>query len=213
VSVRKILIFEFTVRQVRAVRQVVDHGKCAPHLNAHFFLFSSNTHEMTYEDCMTKALAELESSSKPNYSAVAKKYGLVRSTLTRRALGETTSRKQFQSDKHQCLTDTQEWVLINQINRLTERGIPPTSQMVKNFAEEIIGRSVGKNWVGQFCRRHQNELKSLYLRNIDNLRIKGEYGPTYKLFYDLVEYFFEYFYCTSNKFVANVYSTYSYSAR
>jgi hypothetical protein len=26
VSVRKILIFEFTVRQVRAVRQVVDHG-------------------------------------------------------------------------------------------------------------------------------------------------------------------------------------------
>ena len=37
---------------------------------------------MTYEeDCMTKALAELESSSKLNYSAVAKKYGLVRSTL------------------------------------------------------------------------------------------------------------------------------------
>jgi len=62
--------------------------------------------------------------------------------------------------------------------------------MVKNFAEEIIGRDVGKNWVGQFVKRHQSELKSLYLRNIDNLRAKGEYGPTYKLFFDLVECFF-----------------------
>jgi hypothetical protein len=60
--------------------------------------------------------------------------------------------------------------------------------MVKNFAEEIIGRDVGKNWVGQYCRRHQGEL-NLYLRNIDNLRVRGEYGPTYKLFFDLVECF------------------------
>jgi hypothetical protein len=52
--------------------------------------------------------------------------------------------------------------------------------MVKNFAEEIIGRKGGKNWVSQFCRRHESELKSLYLRNIDNLRVKGEYGPIYK---------------------------------
>jgi hypothetical protein len=62
--------------------------------------------------------------------------------------------------------------------------------MVKNFAEEIIEREVGKNWVNQFCQRYKGELKSLYLRNIDNLRIKGEYGPTYKLFYDLVACFY-----------------------
>jgi len=35
---------------------------------------------------------------------------------------------------------------LNQSNQ-SERGIPPTSQMVKNFAEEMIGRAVGKNWV------------------------------------------------------------------
>ena len=62
--------------------------------------------------------------------------------------------------------------------------------MVKNFAEEMIRRAVGKNWVSDFCRRHKSELKSLYLRNIEHLRVKGEYGPTYKLFYDLVECFF-----------------------
>ena len=75
---------------------------------------------------------------------------------------------------------------MDQINRLTDRGMPPTSQMVKNFAEEVIGRPVGKNWTGQFVKRHQTELKSLYLRNIDNLRVKGEYPLTYKLFFDTV---------------------------
>jgi hypothetical protein len=64
--------------------------------------------------------------------------------------------------------------------------MPPTSQMVKNLAEEVIGRSVGKNWRANFVRRHQGELCSLYLHNIDNLHVKGEYAPTYKLFFDLV---------------------------
>ena|SRR5439155_19339536 len=100
---------------------------------------------MTHEDRMRKALAELESSSKPNYSALARKYKLERTTLAKRAQGKTTSREEFQSARHQCLTNTQERVLINHINRLTKQGIPPTSQMVKNFAEEIIGHNIGKN--------------------------------------------------------------------
>jgi transposase-like protein len=106
---------------------------------------SSNTHKMVNEDDMKKALAEIESSSKPNYTEIAKKHSLVPSTLLRRVQGKTTSRADFQSQVHQCLTNAQERILINQINRLTERGIPPTSQMVKNFAEEMIGRAVGKN--------------------------------------------------------------------
>ena len=144
---------------------------------------------------MQAALAEIESSKEPNYSAIARNWKLTPSTLIRRAQGKTTSREDFQSQVYQCLTNAQEHILIRQINRLTERGIPPTSQMVRNFAEEMIGRAVGKNWTSQFCRRHQSELKSLYLRNIENLRVKGEYGPIYKLFYDLVECFFALLYC------------------
>jgi len=159
---------------------------------------------MVNEEDMQQALAEIETSLDPNYTAIAKKYHLTLSTLIRRAKGKTTSRQEFQSQVHQCLTNAQERVLINQINRLTERGIPPTSQMVRNFAEEMIGRAVGKNWVSQFCRRHQSELKSLYLRNIENQRVKGEYGPTYKLFYDLVEYFFALLCYTSRELVANI---------
>jgi hypothetical protein len=64
--------------------------------------------------------------------------------------------------------------------------MPPTSQMVKNFAEEIIGCAVGKNWARDFFKRHQSVLKSLYLHNIDNQHIKGEYAPAYRLFFTLV---------------------------
>ena len=49
------------------------------------------------------------------------------------------------AEYHQCLSTAQEDTLIAQINHLTNRGLPPTVAMVKNLAEEIIGRQVGKN--------------------------------------------------------------------
>jgi hypothetical protein len=45
---------------------------------------------------------------------------------------------------------------------------------VKNLAEEIIGGEVNKNWTAYCVKRHNSYLKSLYLRNIDNLRMKSE---------------------------------------
>ena len=147
---------------------------------------------MLDERAMEAALAEMNAALVPNASAIAKKYGLERTTLKKRFLGQTTSRATYFSERRQCLTTVQECQLVDQINRLTDRGMPPTSQMVKNFAEEIIGRPVGKNWTSQFVRRHARELKSLYLRNIDNLRVKGEYPPTYKLFFELVSYIYSY---------------------
>ena len=41
-----------------------------------------------------------------------------------------------------------------------------------------------------FVYRHKNKLKSLYLKSIDNKYTKGEFAPTYELFYELVEFFF-----------------------
>ena len=50
---------------------------------------------MVNEDDMRKALAEIESSSDPNYTAIAKKHGLVPSTLIRRVQGKTSSIAEF----------------------------------------------------------------------------------------------------------------------
>ena len=57
--------------------------------------------------------------------------------------------------------------------------MPPTSYIIKNLAEEIRGAEVGKNWVGHFVKRHSIRLKSLYLRNINNLRAGAEYAPIF----------------------------------
>ena len=64
--------------------------------------------------------------------------------------------------------------------------MPPTSQIVKNLAEEIRGEEVGKNWVAGFCRRHKLRLKSAYLRNLDNLRVSVERVPLFVLFFIIV---------------------------
>ena len=162
---------------------------------------------MVNEEDMKAALAEIELSKDPNYREIARRFNLTYTTLLRHAKGMTRSRAEFQSEINQNLNDIQECILIKQINRLTDRGIPPTSRMVKNFTEEIIGREVGKNWVSDFCKRHSSELKSLYLCNIENLYVKGEFGPIYKLFYNLVKCFFALLYYTSREIITNIYFT------
>ena len=77
-------------------------------------------------------------------------------------------------------------MLIHRINTLTNRGMPPTSHIVKNLVEELKGKEVEKNWVGQFVKRHRIRLKSLYLRNINNLRAGAEYALMFQLFFSIV---------------------------
>jgi hypothetical protein len=135
------------------------------------------------------ALEAIKSSLKPNYAALAREFGVERTTLAKRHKGQTVTREEANSVHRQLLTTIQEEQLIKQINKLTIRHMPPTVQMVKNMAEEIIQREVNKNWTSRFVKRHQNRLKSLYLRNIDNLRAKSEYTPMFEHFYELVRLF------------------------
>jgi hypothetical protein len=99
----------------------------------------------TKEDLYAKAIAELDTQLLPNYNAAAKKWGLNRSTLSRRHQGKQRSRASANSITRQCLTTAEERALIGFINKLSARGIPPTASIVRNLAEEMIGRSVEKN--------------------------------------------------------------------
>lgn len=132
------------------------------------------------------AIAAIRSGEITDYSKAAEKYKVDRTTISKRIRGLTKSRKEADSFFRQCLTDAQEEILIAYINKLTDRGMPPTSHIVRNLAEEIKGAKVGKNWTGQFIKRYKDRLKSLYLRNIDNLHISAEYAPMFILFFTLV---------------------------
>lgn len=135
------------------------------------------------------AVAAIQRGEFTDYANAARKYGCSRTAVSRRVRGLTKTKREANSFWHQCLTIEQEEVLIDRINYLTDRAMPPTSHIVRNLAEEIKGGPVGKNWVGQFVKRHGIRLKSLYLRNIDNLRSGAEYAPMFQLFFNVVSHF------------------------
>lgn len=141
---------------------------------------------VTKSRSIDKAVAAIRSGECANQSDAGRKYGVHPTSIGKRLAGKTRSKFNYLSESCQCLTNTQEKRLIQYINKLSDRGMPPTSQIVKNLAEEIRKRPVGKNWVAQFVKRKGNELHSMYLRNIDNIRVAAEYKPVFNLFYKLV---------------------------
>ena len=144
---------------------------------------------MSYKERMKSALASLEAQLKPNFTATAEQYGLKRHVLSRQFQGKTTLKAEASSEYQKCLTTTQEKVLVDHITKLTRQALPPTSQMVKNLAEEIIRREVKKNWVGDFVKRQDKALVSMYLQNMDVKRLKSEYRPAYEYYFKIVSDF------------------------
>jgi Tc5 transposase DNA-binding domain len=137
-------------------------------------------------DQIDAAMAYLRAQKKPNYAAAARTYGVEPTTLRRRFLGLTRSRALANSEDRQLLNNVQEDTLLGYIDRLTDKHIPPTTQIIKNLAEEILSRPVGKNWPAGFINRHKNRVCSIYLRPLDRARVSSENATVFKHFYRLV---------------------------
>jgi hypothetical protein len=118
-------------------------------------------------DRIELAIADLESQACLNYADATKKWNIDRSTLSRRHRGVTGSKKDQYSYAAKTFINVQEDVLVRYINNLSIRGLPPISQIVKNFAKELAGKDIGYNWVGRFVERKKTLLKSVYLTIID----------------------------------------------
>jgi hypothetical protein len=136
-----------------------------------------------------KALHDLKSQEVPNISATAKKWNVHRSTLSRNWNGITLPR--HHADKlYKCkLSPPQEKALIDYINKLSLRGIPPVTQMVRNFVYDIAKVCVGKNWTQDFIRHHKDKLDSGFLRMMDLSRKKADNVHTYRLYFEQVRVF------------------------
>lgn len=132
------------------------------------------------------AIAHLDAQKERNYTEAANKFGMSRSALTRRYLGQSVSRAESASINHQRLNNVQEDTLLGYIDTLTNRHLPPTTQIIKNLAEEIAGGPVGKNWTARFIQRHSKRICSPYLRPLDHKRASAESVPTFEHFYKLV---------------------------
>lgn len=141
---------------------------------------------MVNEADIQKALDDLESQEVPNYSATAKKFKIDRRTLQRRHKGISKPKESAYSESHMLLTIEEEEVLVQHINNLSDRGLPPTPQILRNLVFEIAKKQPGKNWVAAFCKRHQDKIKSLYLRAIDQTRQVADNSAYFEHFYTTV---------------------------
>jgi hypothetical protein len=86
---------------------------------------------------------------------IAAKHGVVCSTLTHRHQGIHAPRA-AKAINQQKLSLPQEKELVQYIKSLTERGLPPTQEMIQNFASQIAHKHVGDGWVIRFINRLEN---------------------------------------------------------
>ena len=84
------------------------------------------------------------------------------------------------------LNKQQQKALVNEINRLSARGTPPTVHMVRVFALNMSGVWPGINWASRFISCYDDQLKSVYLKGFDISRKKADSFKELKAYFDLV---------------------------
>ena len=139
-------------------------------------------------DPIQAAINEIESQEPGedlSYTKIADKYGVERTTLSRRHRGVTTSRAAINNNKRK-LDLQQEQELVQYIKRLIERHIPPTRQMIQNFASAIVQEPVGDSWVTRFINRYSIQLISRWTVGMDSNRHKADSEDKYKLYFKLL---------------------------
>ena len=137
---------------------------------------------MTIEEALAE-LDALDSSEDFCYAEIAKKYSVARSTLSRKHRGVSGSRAEAGLARRN-LQPEQEAELIKYIEELTQRKLPPTREMVQNFASDIAGHPVSESWVTRFLHRYQDELTSQWSTSMDRQRHAADSGDKYKVYFE-----------------------------
>ena len=131
------------------------------------------------------AIAFLRSSSDDNIAAVARRFNVNRTTLSKRFRGKTVSVARA-LESRRLLTLKQEQVLIKHIQRLSEWCLPPTPAMVRTWASAMCGSEPGKNWSADFKRRYQDVLDCGYLNNLDLERHNAESESSFQCYFTIL---------------------------
>ncbi|KAF1937743.1 hypothetical protein EJ02DRAFT_322539, partial [Clathrospora elynae] len=127
-------------------------------------------------DPIEKAIEDIESREEGasfSYREVAKKYNISRATLARRHQGQTQPCRLANLALH----PQQEKELVQYIKGLTERRLPPTRTMIRNFASSLAGREVSMMWVSRFLNRHASDhLVTRWTTGMDRKHHKADSG-------------------------------------
>jgi hypothetical protein len=92
-------------------------------------------------EAVLAVIKSLKPGEKLVYAQIARNYSVEPTTLARRHKGASTSLN-TRFENQQALHPQQELELLRYIERLTERGLPPTRAMIRNFASQIAKREL-----------------------------------------------------------------------
>jgi hypothetical protein len=136
------------------------------------------------EDALA-AIEAQELGEKLVYQEYADKYNVNRSTLSRRHRRVCQSREDYAASK-QVLTPAQELELVEYIKALTEKGLPPTREMIQNFSSTLAPWELSESWVTRFLHRHNLELTIQWSPGLDRQRHQADSLGKYNSYFDLL---------------------------
>jgi hypothetical protein len=90
------------------------------------------------------------------------------------------------NETKQLLTNKQELILVNEIQRLCDWCLPPTLAIVTLWASHMCGKEPGKNWSAGFKARHKDILDCRYLNTIDLARHKADSKASYSQYFTIL---------------------------
>ena len=131
------------------------------------------------------AIESREPGEKFSYKNIAESFGVVRSTLTRhhrRQIGQDA----ITPHRLRHLNDEEEIELLSYIKKLTERGLPPTRQMIQSFASTIAKKQVSMSWVDRFVRKYPESLICRWTTGMDHNRHAADSRHKYELYFRLL---------------------------
>jgi hypothetical protein len=125
------------------------------------------------------AIADLES-QEPGEKLVltefAKKWGVHRSTLSRRWRRVTVCREAGYAHQ-QALSPQQELELIQYIKDLTKKGLPPTREMIRNFSSEVAHQQLTLWYQRGVKNTAWLQVKKHRKKTHENTAESGKYTP------------------------------------
>ncbi|KAH4900865.1 hypothetical protein HBI80_150040 [Parastagonospora nodorum] len=139
-------------------------------------------------DPIQAAIEDIESrepGERFTYTEVAAKHNIDRTTLSRRHRGIQAA-VGTQPPNGRKLSPPQESELILYIEKLTRQGLPPTREMIRNFASSIAKKEVSERWVSRFIGRNKNELISKRTSAMDRTRHQADSYIKYQAYFNLL---------------------------
>jgi hypothetical protein len=134
-----------------------------------------------------KQIDKLKPGDKLCYQKIADNHGVDRTTLSRhhRGIQASVASKNINQRK---LTPQQEEELVTYIEELTERRLPPTRQMIGNFASKIAQNQVSKSWLTRFINHHHDRLIMRWSTAMDSNRHAADSRDKYEQYFELLQY-------------------------